>query len=108
MGIYVGGRNANTSNSAVDVKAPPTNSDVTYVQTGIIAWGVECGINGVPGVYANVSDALCFIDYATKCALGQEADYYGLQGCQRWAKRTYCELQNSLQQYTDLVSVFFK
>ena len=38
--------------------------------------------------------------------MGQDADYYGLQGCQRWAKRTYCELQNSLQQYTDLVSVF--
>ena len=75
-------------------------------QTGIIAWGVECGINGVPGVYANVSDALCFIDYATKCVMGQDTDYYGLQGCQRWAKRTYCELQNSLQQYTDLVSVF--
>merc|ERR1711935_240372 len=76
-----------------------------YLQTGIIAWGVECGINGVPGVYANVSDALCFIDYATKCVMGQDADYYGLQGCQRWAKRTYCELQNSLQQYTDLIEL---
>ena len=57
-------------------------------------------------MYANVSDALCFIDYATKCVMGQDADYYGLQGCQRWAKRTYCELQNSLQQYTDLASAF--
>lgn len=37
--------------------------------------------------------------------MGQEADYYGLQGCQRWAKRTYCELQNSLQQYTDLIEL---
>ena len=76
---------------------------IFLLQTGIIAWGVECGINGVPGVYANVSEALCFIDYATKCVMGQDADYYGLQGCQRWAKRTYCELQNSVQQYTDLV-----
>jgi len=91
--IVVGGRNANASNN-VDTRSP---SDVTYVQTGIIAWGVECGINGVPGVYANVSDALCFIDYATKCALGQDTDYYGLSGCQRWAKRSYCELQQEYQ-----------
>merc|ERR1711902_179475 len=100
--ITVGGRNANTSSSPVEVRsppidAPPIDADVTYVQTGIIAWGVECGINGVPGVYANVSDALCFIDYATKCALGQDTDYYGLSGCRRWAKRSYCELQQEYE-----------
>merc|ERR1711971_249510 len=105
--IVVGGRNnyqqTGDNNQALD---PRENiPEVSYVQTGIIAWGVECGINGVPGVYANVSDALCFIDYATKCVMGQDADYYGLQGCQRWAKRTYCELQNSLQQYTDLIEL---
>jgi len=94
--IVVGGRTANGSNS-LDVRSPSLDSDVTYIQTGIIAWGVECGINGVPGVYANVSDALCFIDYATKCALGQDADLYGLTGCRRWAKRSYCELQQEYE-----------
>merc|ERR1712079_392222 len=34
----------------------------TYVQAGIVAWGVGCGENGVPGVYADVSKATCWID----------------------------------------------
>jgi len=102
--IVVGGRNNYAPVSDDQALAPRENeADISYVQTGIIAWGVECGINGVPGVYANVSEALCFIDYATKCAMGQDADFYGFQGCGRWAKRTYCELQNSLQQYNDLI-----
>jgi secreted trypsin-like serine protease len=105
--LVVGGRNnyQQTGDNSQALDPRENIPEVSYVQTGIIAWGVECGINGVPGVYANVSDALCFIDYATKCVMGQDADYYGLQGCQRWAKRTYCELQNSLQQYTDLIEL---
>ncbi len=67
------------------------------LQTGIIAWGVECGINEVPGVYANVTEGLCFIDAATKCVLGQDADYYGLQGCRKWAKRQFCQLKDELE-----------
>ena len=36
-----------------------------YVQVGIVAWGIGCG-ESVPGVYANVSEALCFIDWSTR------------------------------------------
>ena len=75
------------------------------MQTGIIAWGVDCGINGVPGVYANVTDGLCFIDYATKCVLGDDVDLYGLHGCKRWAKRQYCELKFELETIEELVSI---
>jgi len=60
-----------------------------YVQTGIVAWGIGCG-SEIPGVYANVSESLCFIDWATKCEHGQNADYWSYQGCQRWGKRQYC------------------
>lgn len=33
-------------------KSPDTGS---YVQAGIVAWGIGCGTGGVPGVYADVS-----------------------------------------------------
>merc|ERR1712113_385630 len=36
----------------------------TYVQAGIVAWGIGCGEDGTPGVYASVSKALCWINYA--------------------------------------------
>merc|ERR1719411_146220 len=34
----------------------------TYVQAGIVAWGIGCGESGTPGVYADVSKATCWID----------------------------------------------
>ena len=40
------------------------------LQTGITSWGIGCGDSNVPGVYANVSAALCYIDYASRCILG--------------------------------------
>ena len=45
------------------VKTP--NGEETFVQVGIVAWGIGCG-EQIPGVYANVSQALCFIDWATR------------------------------------------
>ena len=41
-----------------------------YVLAGIIAWGIGCGKENVPGAYAAVTDGLCFIDWATKCKHG--------------------------------------
>merc|ERR1719384_1463508 len=39
----------------------------TYIQAGIVAWGVGCGEDGTPGVYADVSQATCWIDQAITC-----------------------------------------
>ncbi|XP_014610475.1 PREDICTED: proclotting enzyme isoform X1 [Polistes canadensis] len=33
-----------------------------YVQTGIVAWGIGCGEDGTPGVYANVAELKHWID----------------------------------------------
>ncbi|XP_076054682.1 phenoloxidase-activating factor 2-like [Oratosquilla oratoria] len=33
-----------------------------YAQVGIVAWGIGCGENGVPGVYARVQSGLVWID----------------------------------------------
>jgi secreted trypsin-like serine protease len=35
----------------------------SYVQAGIVAWGIGCGEQGVPGVYADVAQSVCWIDY---------------------------------------------
>merc|ERR1712184_209085 len=74
----------------------PTNNYPThYVQTGIVAWGIGCG-SEVPGVYADVSQAMCFIDWSTKCVHGQERDYYEMSGCENWAKDQYCNAKADL------------
>ena len=33
------------------------------LQVGIVAWGIDCGMPEIPGVYASVADGLCFIDW---------------------------------------------
>merc|ERR1712014_175743 len=62
----------------------------TYVQAGMVAWGIGCGEDGTPGVYASVSKALCWIDYAMSCHYGASTgDYNSYNGytsnvCQEW------------------------
>merc|ERR1711915_567882 len=62
----------------------------TYVQAGIVAWGVGCGEDGTPGVYASVNKAVCWIDYVMSCYYGQAtgdfSSYWGFSAdsCQSW------------------------
>jgi hypothetical protein len=114
--IIVEGRYSNpeyfdNAEQVIEAKAPEEkvteqelDPTTTYIQTGIIAWGVECGMADIPGVYANVSKALCFIDYATKCVLGQDADHYGLTGCDDWARTKYCDLKFEIEDLEALVA----
>lgn len=37
------------------------NNDGVFVQAGIVAWGIGCGTNGVPGGYVNVASFTCWI-----------------------------------------------
>ena len=41
-------------------------------QAGITAWGIGCGKENVPGVYASLTESVCFIDWATKCKHGDK------------------------------------
>ena len=41
-----------------------------YVQAGIVAWGIGCGEEGVPGVYTDVGTLACWIDWARTCHEG--------------------------------------
>ena len=79
--------------------------DQQYVQAGIVAWGIGCG-SEVPGVYADVSEGQCFIDWATKCVHGQDKDYYNYRGCERWAKRQYCKYKEEFAFENAKVSLY--
>merc|ERR1711978_581850 len=50
---------------------PRKNNPKFYEQAGIVAWGIGCGEQNIPGVYADVSDAVCWIDYAMTCYYGK-------------------------------------
>merc|ERR1711953_586695 len=61
----------------------------TYVQAGVVAWGIGCGEDATPGVYASVSKAVCWIDYAMSCHQGRTSgdfsSYWGhSHQCQAW------------------------
>ena len=38
-----------------------------YHQVGIVAWGIGCGQQGVPGVYTDVAIQKCWIDWTMAC-----------------------------------------
>merc|ERR1712215_40994 len=71
----------------------------TYVQAGIVAWGIGCGEDGTPGVYASVSKAACWIDYIMSCHYGDiSGDYTSFNGytsnvCQVWMDTKIADLE---------------
>merc|ERR1712013_306660 len=71
----------------------------TYVQAGMVAWGIGCGEDGTPGVYASVSKALCWIDYAMSCYYGNisgsytSANGYTSNVCQAWMDDKIADLE---------------
>ena len=53
--------------------------------SGIVSWGIGCGQKDVPGVYADISKALCFIDFGTKCQHSNKyEDFYNYTQCDDW------------------------
>ncbi|KAK0080043.1 hypothetical protein PV325_000497 [Microctonus aethiopoides] len=41
---------------------PLRNDPGRYAQVGTVAWGIGCGENGIPGVYANIAHGRAWID----------------------------------------------
>ena len=42
-------------------------TDPVYTQVGIVAWGIGCGQEDVPGVYTDVAAQVCWIDWVMAC-----------------------------------------
>ena len=79
-----------------EIKPPfKGTSDERYILTGIISWGIKCGLPNVPGVYASVKEALCFIDFATKCRHSSKyIGYYNYgDSCRNWLDDKINELE---------------
>jgi len=67
----------------------------TYRQAGIVAWGIGCG-GDTPGVYAEVSKAVCWIDLVTSCrSSGGQYSHFGFttSQCGSWLADTKQRLQ---------------
>lgn len=77
---------------------PSKSNPGQYEQAGIVSWGLGCE-EEAPGVYADVTKALRFIDWVTKCIDGTDNDYYGFGYRGRWAKHEYCEYREKLNVY---------
>jgi len=50
-----------------------------WFQAGIVSWGIGCGENKTPAVYANVAQASCWIDNAVQCYLNLEESFFGFE-----------------------------
>jgi len=59
--------------------------NLNSLQAGIIAWGRQCGLPNIPGVYASAAHGLCFIQLSTKCFHGDKyKNYIDISGCDNW------------------------
>jgi len=65
------GKDACKGDGGSPLLCPRKNNPKFYEQAGIVAWGIGCGEQNIPGVYADVSDAVCWIDYAMTCYYGK-------------------------------------
>lgn len=77
----IDGRDTCKGDGGSPLVCPSKYDPNTYVQAGIVAWGIGCGEDNTPGVYASVSKAVCWIDYVMSCYYGdQTGDYNSYWG----------------------------
>jgi len=77
------GKDACRGDGGGPLVCPKKDDPQHYVQVGIVAWGIGCGEENVPGVYTDVAEQACWIDWVLAC----HDDKYTLrqdQRCNNW------------------------
>jgi len=54
------------------------------IKVGVVAWGIGCGEEDVPGVYTDVSEQVCWIDWTMACQLKDKHVLRYRQECNTW------------------------
>ena len=68
------------------------NNDGTFLQAGIVAWGIGCGQNEVPGGYVNVASYTCWIKHIVENVEGKGSLPYDDDCMQLHCTETQCSL----------------
>eukprot|EP00092_Neocalanus_flemingeri_P033547 GFUD01036470.1.p1 GENE.GFUD01036470.1~~GFUD01036470.1.p1 ORF type:complete len:505 (-),score=163.46 GFUD01036470.1:70-1584(-) len=82
----LGGDDTCTGDGGSPLVCPSQSRPGQFVQAGIVSWGLGCGQDGVPGVYADVDSAMCWVDWEVSCALGLSYSYFGRSDCAGWVE----------------------
>merc|ERR1711937_567928 len=108
----VSGKDTCKGDGGSPLVCPSKTDPNTYVQAGIVAWGIGCGEGGTPGVYASVSKAACWIDYVMSCHHGHQtgdfSSYWGYSAntCQAWLDTKIQHLNRQREATPKLSKVF--
>lgn len=57
-----------------------TDSD-TWIQAGIVSYGIGCGESDMPAVYASVARVSCWLDQQVSNYKGTSSSYFGFPNC---------------------------
>ena len=65
---------------------PANTTHTLYTQVGIVAFGVGCGEQDVPGVYIALAEQVCWLDWALGCdpEYGDRHQLSDNLGCNQW------------------------
>jgi len=78
------GKDACRGDGGGPLVCPQKDDPEHYTQVGIVAWGIGCGEENVPGVYTDLSEQVCWIDWAMACQLKDKYVLRYGQECNDW------------------------
>merc|ERR1712106_1024003 len=81
------GKDACRGDGGGPLVCPRKDDPERYTQVGIVAWGIGCGEENVPGVYTDVSEQACWIDWAMACQLQDKHVLQYGQECNDWLQK---------------------
>ena len=78
------GKDACRGDGGGPLVCPQKDDPEHYTQVGIVAWGIGCGEENVPGVYTDLSEQVCWIDWVMACQLKDKYVLRYGQECNDW------------------------